>query len=158
MAYQSAQIQTDLPNVYAQVVGARTAVPGRPPLRSGALRVRLPRRFAAWPRRPLGRDREIFRIFCSCPLTPYPDTGIVYSSANLIDGWGRKENDMATQVRYHANGLIDVDQGVHFGYRITYNPDDRRFYVQENDDDGDVLMTCGTMAEAVYAAHDLSNA
>ena len=44
---------------------------------------------------------------------------------------------MATQVRYHANGLIDVDQGVHFGYRITYNPDDRRFYVQENDDDGD---------------------
>ena len=65
---------------------------------------------------------------------------------------------MATQVRYHANGLIDVDQGVHFGYRITFNPDDRRFYVQENDDDGDVLMTCGTMAEAVYAAHDLSNA
>jgi hypothetical protein len=37
----------------------------------------------------------------------------------------------------HANGLISVDQCMINGFRITYNPDDNRFWVDgldENDE------------------------
>lgn len=59
---------------------------------------------------------------------------------------------MAIQIWKHANGLIDANQGEHFGHRITYNPDDARFYVHAPGDDDEVVATCGTKAEAVYVA------
>lgn len=63
---------------------------------------------------------------------------------------------MAIQIWYHPNGLIDVNQGEHFGHRITYNPDDARFYVHAPGEDGDVVATCGTKAEAVSVAMERS--
>ena len=46
----------------------------------------------------------------------------------------------------HSNGLIAVEQLPKNGWDISYNPDDRRFYVAQVDEHGD-LKTKATFAE-----------
>jgi hypothetical protein len=41
----------------------------------------------------------------------------------------------------HPNGLIAVDQGQAHGFALSYNSDDKRFYVHELDENDTVLGT-----------------
>lgn len=55
------------------------------------------------------------------------------------------------------SGQPDVDQGKVGGFPITYNPDDRRFYLHErgSEDGCDVLVTSTSFRHIVSIAEDM---
>ena len=55
----------------------------------------------------------------------------------MTRGWTMNE---AHRVVKHANGLIAVEQGRAYGYTLSYNPDDDKFYVYDVVDGEEVVV------------------
>jgi hypothetical protein len=61
-------------------------------------------------------------------------------------------NQPAHTIHHHHKPLIAVDQGVVGKFTLSYNPDDKRFYVHNKDDE--VVATFAERRNAVYYARN----